>query len=85
MRDPIAVRILLFASLAERAGSRVVEARVPPGMPVGGVWGHLPDPVTEGCPPPDGVRWAVNGHWAAPGVALADGDEVAVLTPVSGG
>jgi molybdopterin converting factor small subunit len=31
------------------------------------------------------VRWAVNGQWAAPGVALADGDEVAVLTPVSGG
>jgi molybdopterin converting factor small subunit len=49
------------------------------------VWAHLPAAATGGGPPPQGMRWAVNRSWASPGVALCDGDEVGVLTPVSGG
>lgn len=30
-------------------------------------------------------RFAVNGEWAAPGTSLQDGDELALLPPVSGG
>lgn len=85
MAGPINVRVLLFASLAERAGARALDLAVPLGLPVGGVWMHLPHAVTGGGPPPDGMRWAVNRSWASPGVPLRDGDEVGVLTPVSGG
>jgi MoaE-MoaD fusion protein len=85
MDDRITVTVLLFASLAERAGTRALEVVVPPGLPVGGVWAHLPAAATGGGPPPQGMRWAVNRSWASPGVALCDGDEVGVLTPVSGG
>lgn len=85
MGDLITVRVLLFASLAERAGVRLIEAQVPRGMPVAGLWEHLPVAATHDDPPPQGMRWAINRGWAAPGVALTDGDEVAVVTPVSGG
>ncbi len=34
---------------------------------------------------PDGLLYAVNRVYAEPGVALADGDEVALIPPVSGG
>ena len=85
MGDPVTVHVLLFASLAERAGARSVEVQLPGGTPVAGVWGYLPQAITGGVAPPQAMRWAVNGAWAAPGVPLAGGDEVAVLTPVSGG
>jgi len=31
------------------------------------------------------LRYAVGGEWASGDTALADGDEVALITPVSGG
>lgn len=85
MGDSLTVRVLLFASLAERAGCRCVEVQVPGGTPVAGVWGYLPPAITGGSAPPTATRWALNGQWAAPGVPVGAGDEVAVLTPVSGG
>jgi MoaE-MoaD fusion protein len=83
--DVISIRVRLFASLADAAGARALDVQVPAALPVGGIWTYLPDPVHRGAPPPDGMRWAVNGEWAAPGVPLGDGDEVGVITPVSGG
>jgi hypothetical protein len=58
---------------------------VPAALPVGGIWTYLPDAVHGGAPPPAGMRWSVNREWAAPGVPLSDGDEVGVISPVSGG
>ena len=83
--DVISIRVRLFASLADAAGARELEVRVPAALPVGGIWTYLPDAVHRGAPPPAGMRWAVNREWAAPGVPLGEGDEVGVISPVSGG
>ena len=85
MGDVISIRVRLFASLADAAGARALEVRVPAALPVGGIWTYLPDAVHGGAPPPAGMRWSVNREWAAPGVPLRDGDEVGVISPVSGG
>jgi molybdopterin synthase catalytic subunit len=72
---PVTVR--LFAGLRERAGwsRRDVEAAT-----VAEVWGAL------GLgDEPAGLLYAVNKEYATADRALADGDEVALIPPVSGG
>jgi molybdopterin converting factor small subunit len=80
----ITVTVRLFASLREAAGSARIPLRLPAATPVGAVWSHLPEGVRDGGPP-DGVRYALNHEWALPGAPLRDGDEVALVLPVSGG
>jgi molybdopterin converting factor small subunit len=80
----ILVTVRLFASLRQAAGADRVSLSVPAGTPVGALWGHLPDPVRE-AGLPDGARYALNHEWTLPGATLRDGDEVAVVLPVSGG
>jgi MoaE-MoaD fusion protein len=73
----VTVRVRLFAGLRERAGwsQRDVDAST-----VGEVWETL------GLgDEPDGLLYAVNKEYATPDRALADGDEVALIPPVSGG
>ena len=82
--EEITVTVRLFASLREAAGADRVDVSLPAGTPVGAVWGHLPDPV-RGVGLPDGARYALNREWTLPGATLRDGDEVAVVLPVSGG
>lgn len=80
----ITVRVRLFASLREAAGTGRVELTLPPATPVGAVWSHLPDEVRRhGLP--EGVRYALNHEWTVPGAPLRNGDEVALVLPVSGG
>jgi molybdopterin synthase catalytic subunit/molybdopterin converting factor small subunit len=71
------VKVRLFAGLRERAGwsSREVDART-----LGDVWAQL-----DLGPEPDGLLYAVNKEYAERDRALADGDEVALIPPVSGG
>jgi MoaE-MoaD fusion protein len=73
----VTVRVRLFAGLRERAGwsQREVEA-----APVGDVWRAL-----ELGDEPAGLLYAVNKEYATPERPLSDGDEVAVIPPVSGG
>ena len=73
----MAVTVRLFAGLRERAGwsSREVDAAT-----VGDVWAAL------GLgDEPAGLLYAVNKEYAARDAELADGDEVALIPPVSGG
>jgi molybdopterin converting factor small subunit len=84
MADDIRVTVRLFASLREAARADRVELVLPRGTPVGAVWGHLPDPVRE-VGLPDAARYALNHQWTIPGAVLRDGDEVALVLPVSGG
>ncbi len=71
------VRVRLFAGLRERAGwsEREIDAAT-----VADVWGAL-DLGDE----PGGLLYAVNKAYAERDRPLADGDEVALIPPVSGG
>jgi molybdopterin synthase catalytic subunit len=74
----VTVTVRLFAGLRERAGWSTRELE---GVErVGDVWSAL-DLGDE----PAGLLYAVNREYADPGRALADGDEVALIPPVSGG
>jgi len=71
------VTVRLFAGLRERAGwsQREIDAAT-----VGDLWRSL-----ELGDEPNGLLYAVNKEYAERNRALADGDEVAVIPPVSGG
>jgi len=84
MPDDIAVTVRLFASLRDAAGAGRIALRLPAATPVGAVWSHLPEGVRV-LGLPDGLRYAVNHEWSVPGAPLRDGDEVALVLPVSGG
>ena len=74
----MAVRVRLFAGLRERAGwsQRDLEGTAT----VGDVW-----PALGLGEEPAGLLYAVNKEYADRDRRLADGDEVAVIPPVSGG
>ena len=74
------VSVRLFAGLRELAGARALEIELPAGSTAGAVWGAL-DLGAE----PEGLLLAVNKSYAARDAVLADGDEVALIPPVSGG
>ena len=74
------VDVRLFAALRERAGSGRVAIELVDGATVGDVWPLL----ALGDEPP-GMLYAVNRAYADRAEELADGDEVAVIPPVSGG
>jgi MoaE-MoaD fusion protein len=74
----VRVTVKLFAGLRERAGwkQRELEGVVR----VADVW-----PALELGDEPDGLLYAVNRQYAGADRTLADGDEVALIPPVSGG
>ena len=84
VEDSIDVTVRLFASLREAAGRGRIPLRLPAATPVGAVWSHVADEIGGG-PPPEGLRYALNHAWTLPGAPLRDGDEVALVLPVSGG
>ena len=84
MSSTINVSVRLFASMREAAGADHVTLALPAGAPAGAVWGNLPSGLGPDMPPA-GTRYAVNGVWTLPGATLAEGDEVALILPVSGG
>jgi MoaE-MoaD fusion protein len=72
--------VKLFAALREQAGMRERELELAEGASVGDVWQAL----GLGEEPP-GLVYAVNRSYVERTTALAEGDEVAVIPPVSGG
>jgi molybdopterin synthase catalytic subunit/molybdopterin converting factor small subunit len=74
----VAVRVRLFAGLRERAGWN--ERELDGVDRVGDVW-----PALDLGDEPAGLLYAVNKEYADPDRPLADGDEVALIPPVSGG
>jgi MoaE-MoaD fusion protein len=74
----VAVTVRLFAGLRERAGYG--ERQLEGVRRVGDVWRAL-----ELGDEPDGLLYAVNRAYAEADHELADGDEVALIPPVSGG
>ena len=83
----IRVRVRLFAVQREQAGTREVEldlADTPP-PDVEAAWTGLIERFPVLAPGRSSMRFARNGAYADPATRLVDGDEVAMIPPVSGG
>ena len=74
------VTVKLFAGLRERAGWSARELELPEGAKLKDVWAEL-----EIGDQPRGIHYALNKGYADKSAALSDGDEVALIPPVSGG
>ena len=74
------VAVRLFAGLRELAGTRSVELDLPEGAVAADVW-----PALALGDEPRGLLVAVNKSYAAGTTVLGEGDEVALIPPVSGG
>lgn len=79
------VRVRLFAIQREQAGTRHVALDVPPVSTVGDAWDALVDRYPVLAAGRGSVRFARNGEYADETTQLSDGDELAVIPPVSGG
>jgi len=77
---PVKVTVKLFAGLRERAGGGTRELELAEGARAGEIWAAL-DVGDE----PGGLLLAVNQEYAPRDRMLAEGDEVALIPPVSGG
>jgi molybdopterin synthase catalytic subunit len=81
----VRVRVRLFAIQRELAGTREVPLDLDDGATVGDAWDALVAAFPALAPGRASVRFAVNGSYADADTALTDGDEVAMIPPVSGG
>lgn len=79
------VRLRLFAIQRELAGTREVALDLPGGATIEDAWQALVARFPALAPGRGYVRFARNGEYADAAAALADGDELAVIPPVSGG
>jgi len=76
----VRITVKLFAGLRERAGENERDLELDAGARVADVW----TPLGLG-EEPEGLLYAVNKEYAAADRRLSDGDEVALIPPVSGG
>jgi molybdopterin synthase catalytic subunit/molybdopterin converting factor small subunit len=76
----VQVTIKVFAGLRERAGWSQRQLELPEDARVADVWKHL-----ELGAQPRGLLYALNKGYADRSTQLSDGDEVALIPPVSGG
>ena len=83
--NKVQVRLLFFASIKDIVGARQIDVEIPSGSTVGQLLGLL----EEKYPRIAGYRsillTSVNEEYAKPDTTIADGDEVAIFPPVSGG
>lgn len=79
------VRVRLFAIQRELAGTREVSLDLPADASVTDAWDALVTRYPALEPGRDYVRFARNGAYADGAMTLQDGDEVAMIPPVSGG
>jgi molybdopterin synthase catalytic subunit len=78
--DRVKVAVKLFAALREQRGARELELELADGARVDDVW-----PALGLGEEPAGLVYAVNRVYAGREAPLAEGDEVALIPPVSGG
>jgi molybdopterin converting factor subunit 1 len=79
------VRVRLFATQREIAGTREVGLDLGDDARVADAWDALVARYPALAPGRDFVRFARNGAYADETTSLAEGDEVAMIPPVSGG
>ena len=79
------IRVRLFAIQRELAGAREIPLELGDGAVVEDAWAAIALRFPALAPGRASLRFARNGDYAEPETALADGDEVAFIPPVSGG
>jgi molybdopterin synthase sulfur carrier subunit len=79
------VRVKLFARLRDLAGTGELTCEIGPGARIADVWRWLVERYPAAAAHGSSVSAAVNAEYARMDAAVADGDEVAFLPPVSGG
>ncbi|MGH8657609.1 MAG: molybdopterin converting factor subunit 1 [Gammaproteobacteria bacterium] len=77
----MSVKVRFFASLRERLGRTEEVVAFESGDTAGTIWAR----VTGEAALPSHILVAVNQRYAREDAAVADGDEVAFLPPVTGG
>ena len=82
---PNRIRVRLFAIQRELAGAREIALDLPPGATIEAAWTALVERHPVLAPGRPAVRFARNGEYTDPETALGDGDELAIIPPVSGG
>ena len=81
----VRVRVLLFSVLRERVGQDTLELDVPEGMTGAELLDQLAEAHDVIRAYRAHIRLAVNAAYADAAVALMEGDEIALITPTSGG
>lgn len=79
------INVLLFGTLQDIYGVRREELTLPEGATVDSVAAHYRERAPRQTPLLAAIAFAVNSEFAALSTTLSDGDEVALLPPVSGG
>lgn len=79
------ISIRLFALQRQQIGSRQVIVELPDGATVRAAWEALATTYPIVAPAGPVLRFARNGVYADAGERLSDGDELAIIPPVSGG
>ncbi|HUQ43261.1 MAG TPA: molybdopterin converting factor subunit 1 [Candidatus Limnocylindria bacterium] len=81
----VSIRVRLFAMQREIAGTRELALDLPTGATIEEAWRALVARFPTLEPGRASVRFARNGAYAPPETPLDEGDEVAMIPPVSGG
>lgn len=81
----ISVRVLFFASLADLMGGRRRSLDLPTGATIGDALRALSKDVPELAARAPHVSFALNEAFVSADAPLSDGDELALIPPVSGG
>jgi len=79
------VRLRFFASLRERLKVSAADRTLADGATVADLWAALCREQPELAPLSKSISFAVNREYVERDHILADGDEVALIPPVSGG
>jgi molybdopterin synthase catalytic subunit len=85
MSKTIIVRVRAFAGLREALGVNDFALELPQGTDIAGLVAKLAADYPQARLPARRFTVAINRAYAAPDRVLADGDEVALIPPVSGG
>ena len=83
--ESVTIRVKLFAILRERAGSRELELTRAEGSTVGDASSALAKKIPALEQHLSRVAYAVNQSYVDRSTVLRDGDELALIPPVSGG
>ena len=81
----ISVRVLFFASLADLMGERRRSLDLPVGSTIADALRDMAIDVPELAARAPHVSFAVNESFVSADASLSDGDELALIPPVSGG